>query len=93
MKPGIKVIRIDSHGNESGLNQLITVKETATLLDCTEQTVRAMVRRKELPAVKIGTVSTFSGTSSSRSFASRWTAWETLSMLRSLLRATGKRTG
>ncbi len=54
MKPGIKVIRTDSHGNESGLNQLITVKETATLLDCTEQTVRAMVRRKELPAVKIG---------------------------------------
>lgn len=54
MKPGIKVIRMDSHGNESGLNQLITVKETATLLDCTEQTVRAMVRRKELPAVKIG---------------------------------------
>ena len=43
MKPGIKVIRMDSHGNESGLNQLITVKETATLLDCTEQTVRAMV--------------------------------------------------
>ncbi len=54
MKPGIKVIRMDSHGNESGLNQLITVKETSTLLDCTEQTVRAMVRRKELPAVKIG---------------------------------------
>ena len=54
MKPGIKVIRMDSHGNESRLNQLITVKETATLLDCTEQTVRAMVRRKELPAVKIG---------------------------------------
>lgn len=54
MKPGIKVIRMDSHGNESELNQLITVKETATLLDCTEQTVRAMVRRKELPAVKIG---------------------------------------
>lgn len=54
MKPGIKVIRMDSHGNESGLNQLIPVKETATLLDCTEQTVRAMVRRKELPAVKIG---------------------------------------
>ena len=54
MKPGIKVIRMDSHGNECGLNQLITVKETATLLDCTEQTVRAMVRRKELPAVKIG---------------------------------------
>ena len=54
MKPGIKVIRMDSHGNESGLNQLITVKETATLLDCTEQTVRTMVRRKELPAVKIG---------------------------------------
>lgn len=54
MKPGIKVIQMDSHGNESGLNQLITVKETATLLDCTEQTVRAMVRRKELPAVKIG---------------------------------------
>ena len=43
-----------NHGNESRLNQLITVKETATLLDCTEQTVRAMVRRKELPAVKIG---------------------------------------
>lgn len=54
MKPGIKVIRMDSHGKESGLNQLITVKETATLLDCTEQTVRAMARRKELPAVKIG---------------------------------------
>ncbi len=54
MKPGIKVIRMDSHGNESGLNQLITIKEMATLLDCTEQTVRAMVRRKELPAVKIG---------------------------------------
>lgn len=54
MKPGIKVIRTDNHGNESGLNQLITVRETATLLDCTEQTVRAMVRRKELPAVKIG---------------------------------------
>ena len=54
MKPGIKVVRMDSHRNESGLNQLMTVKETATLLDCTEQTVRAMVRRKELPAVKIG---------------------------------------
>lgn len=54
MKPGIKVIRMGNHGNESGLNQLITVKETSTLLDCTEQTVRAMVRRKELPAVKIG---------------------------------------
>lgn len=54
MKPEIKVIRTDSHGNKNGLNQLITVKETATILDCTEQTVRAMVRRKELPAVKIG---------------------------------------
>lgn len=39
MKPEIKVIRTDSHGNKNGLNQLITVKETATSIDCTEQTV------------------------------------------------------
>lgn len=54
MRSCIKVVRVDEQGGEKKLNSLVTVREMAELLDCTEQTVRAMARRKELPSVKIG---------------------------------------
>lgn len=37
-----------------GLNEILTVKETAQLLKTTCQQIRKMIANRELPAVKVG---------------------------------------
>lgn len=36
------------------MNEVLTVSETATLLDCSEDQVQLLARQKQLPAVKFG---------------------------------------
>ena len=50
MKPNTKVVSMAS----ANCSPLMTTEEVSRLLSVSEQTVRNMVRRKELPAVKIG---------------------------------------
>lgn len=50
MKPNIKVVSMA----DANYGPLMTTEEVSRLLSVSEQTVRNMVRRKELPAVKIG---------------------------------------
>lgn len=50
MKPNIKIASMA----DANCSPLMTTEEVSRLLSVSEQTVRNMVRRKELPAVKIG---------------------------------------